>query len=1091
MTRKLLLIIVGFFLCLSGHPQQTRFDSLYNANAGYEKQDEKKLRLLNNLSDEYQFRQLDSGIVCADKAIFLAQKLTNPKGLAAACNNKAINCINKGNFSAAEELLKRAFNLYTRIKNKTGIADNYLYRAKLSRNHGDLDSASILLDKAYELYKQTGEKNGMGYALYWKGCVLWDDTGSIRLYNKAIRIFEQTGNEAGLGLTYDGLGCYYQAFGKYPTSLEWFNKAIKINKQNNLLYNLAADYNNISRNYYLMADYASQLECLLKALRLTEITGSLLYEAYCLSAISTLYMDLKQYPVALKYISRSIDLTLQIGVDYYLTDRYVLIGTVYSKMNNYNKAFEYFEKAQDIAIKRNDEETQSLCYTSMAKAYIELRQYDKAFLYYRKTMEIDARLFGQEAWIEDYVDLGKCILYASDAILIQAGIDPAKRHEIAVKYFQQVIRDGERGLKRDAFFELSHIYEKEGDIVKSFDYYKQYIAMKDSIMNAENSKNIGNMQIQYDTEKKEQQIVLLNKDKQIQLQEINKQKLVRNGFIAGFAVVLLFAGVFFRQRNKIKKGNIALQVAKERAEQSEQFKQQFLANMSHEIRTPMNAVMGMTSLVLNTPLQEKQKFYLEGIKKSSDTLLHIINDILDLSKIEAGKMELEKIDFSLKDSLNQVKQTLNHRAEEKGLALLVSIDTGIHDVVVGDPVRLNQVLINLAGNAIKFTENGSVSIELTKGDDESAIRFSIIDTGIGIPQEKLQTVFEEFSQVNASDNRKYGGTGLGLSISRQLVELMGGKISISSTEGTGTTFSFMVTCEKGSAENLEQRLASEEQVDGSILDGLSILVVDDNEYNRIVAKDTLESKSGASVIAVESGAAAIDLLKSTEFDVVLMDVQMPGMNGFEATRQIRSRKYEVGSGKDEVRTGAKRSPVKPNSEIPIIALTASVLRTDLDKCTAAGMDGYIPKPVRASQLITGIARVMNIALRVEKKIEPKNVPVPTISSKVTNLDYLTKFCEGDQARMKKYIDMFLTSAPILLEKIKVALASNDHIEIAGQMHGYKTKFMMMGMREAQGLATEIEIQCLQGNNMDSIQVMLLLLVQKIETALKELKNEFR
>ncbi len=1069
MNLRTLIIIVGCFLCLISQAQQTRLDSLYEANNGYIKQDEKKLRLLNNLSYEYQWNQLDSGIAFADKAIVLAQKLTNPKGLATAYNNKAINSIHKGKFSDAKELLQKAFNLNTRIKNKTGIADNYLYRAKLCRNLGALDSANKFIDKAYELYTQTGEKNGMGYVLYWKGFVLWSDTGSIALYNKAIRIFEQTGNDAGLGLTYDGLGCYYQVFEKYSTSLVWFNKAIKVNKQNNLLYNLAQDYNNISRDYYLTADYSTQLEYLLKALRLTEITGTLLYEAYCLSAISTLYLDLKQYPVALNYIRMSVDLTVQIGVDYYLADRYIQLGIVYSKMNNYSRAFEYFGKALDITIKRNDEETQSLCYTAMGKAYLELRQYDKAFLYYQKTMEIDARLYGKDGWVEDLIDFGKCIVYASDAVLIQAGFDPAKRNEIAVRYFQQVIRDGERGIKRDALFELSRIYEKEGDIGKSYNCYKQYIVLKDSIINAENSKNIGSMQIQYDTKKKEQQIVLLNKDKQIQLQEINKQKLMLNGFIAGFVVVLLFAGVFFMQRNKIKKGNAALQVAKDRAERSEQFKQQFLANMSHEIRTPMNAVMGMTSLVLDTPLAEKQKFYLEGIKKSSDTLLHIINDILDLSKIEAGKMELEKIDFSLSDNLKQVKQTLNHRTEEKGLELFVNIEPGISDVVIGDPVRLNQVLINLAGNAIKFTEKGSVTIEVTHGDSESALKFSIIDTGIGIPQEKLLTVFENFNQANASDTRKYGGTGLGLSISRQLVELMGGKISIASMEGSGTTFSFSLNFEKGSPERLDERLASEEQIDGSILDGLSILVVDDNEYNRIVAKDSLESKSKVNVIAVESGAEAIDLLKSTKFDVVLMDVQMPVMNGFEATQQIRNSNFEF-----------------RNHEIPIIALTASVLRTDLDKCTVAGMDGYIPKPFRASQLIMGIARALNIALKAEKKNEAPYTPSAILSSGVTNLEYLTGFCEGDKARMKKYIDMFLASAPSFLEKTNTAINNRDYAEIASQMHGYKTKFLMMGMKEAKDLAEETELICHAGNNSGIANEKLMKIISQVQIAVREL-----
>jgi signal transduction histidine kinase/AmiR/NasT family two-component response regulator/streptogramin lyase len=518
--------------------------------------------------------------------------------------------------------------------------------------------------------------------------------------------------------------------------------------------------------------------------------------------------------------------------------------------------------------------------------------------------------------------------------------------------------------------------------------------------------------------------------------------------------------------SEIRKQKDEAETQRAKAEKSEQFKQQFLANMSHEIRTPMNAVMGMTSLVLDTPLAEKQKFYMEGIKKSSDNLLHIINDILDLSKIEAGKMELEQIDFSITGLIDQVKQTLNHRADEKGLELITMIKSDVSDIVIGDPVRLNQVLINLAGNAIKFTEKGSVSIEVTK--EEEGVRFAIVDTGIGIPEDKLQTVFESFSQANASDTRKYGGTGLGLSISRQLVGMMGGNIAIKSKEGYGTTFSFFVQFEKGSAERLEQRTALEQSVDGSILDGLKILIADDNEYNRIVARDTLVSKANVEIYEATNGQEAIDLVGKMQFDLILMDVQMPMMNGFDATRYIRAN-FD--------------SPAK---DTPIIALTASVLRTDLDKCKEAGMDSYIPKPFTTQQLITGIAQVLNIALKAKKETKPNDQKMEPAG--VTDMAYLYKFCEGDNIRMKKYISMFTSTAPGLIEKINTAIAISDFDEIANQVHGFKTKWIMMGMKETKDIAIRLEHLCRDGSEEELIKETIGILSGKIELALDELSE---
>jgi CheY-like chemotaxis protein/HPt (histidine-containing phosphotransfer) domain-containing protein/anti-sigma regulatory factor (Ser/Thr protein kinase) len=480
----------------------------------------------------------------------------------------------------------------------------------------------------------------------------------------------------------------------------------------------------------------------------------------------------------------------------------------------------------------------------------------------------------------------------------------------------------------------------------------------------------------------------------------------------------------------------------------------------------MNAVMGMTNLVLDTPLAPKQKFYLDIIKKSSDNLLYIINDILDLSKIEAGKLDVEKIDFSIETVSKQVMQTLQHKAEEKGLELVLNLDPALPPVVLGDPVRLNQVLMNLAGNAIKFTEKGSVAIEIKQSGSE--IKFSIIDTGIGISKDKLQTVFESFSQANSSDTRKYGGTGLGLTISRQLVELMGGKINIESKEGSGTTFWFSIAFETGSEAGLKQRLANEEQVDGSILDALKILVVDDNEYNRIVAKDTLESKSKAKVTAADSAKEAIKLLQQTSFDVVLMDVQMPEMNGFEATKYIRNN-FEA-----------------PLKNIPIIALTASVLRSDLDKCTAAGMNSYIPKPFKPSQLIAGIAQALNIRLKTKPNNQPAKSAPTKANGHITNLDYLRKFCEGNQEKMKKYISLFTSAAPQLIENIQADFQKKNFEEIANQVHGFKTKWVMMGMTETKNLAIEIENQCREGSINEKLSENIAKLVEQVKESVKEL-----
>ncbi|MFN8587073.1 MAG: ATP-binding protein [Candidatus Eisenbacteria bacterium] len=380
-----------------------------------------------------------------------------------------------------------------------------------------------------------------------------------------------------------------------------------------------------------------------------------------------------------------------------------------------------------------------------------------------------------------------------------------------------------------------------------------------------------------------------------------------------------------------------MQRNQELAVQASRAKSEFLATMSHEIRTPMNGVSGMASLLLDTPLTAEQKEFAGTIKSSADSLLAIINDILDFSKIEAGKMTLEPVAFDFRRACADIVDLLAGKAREKGVALELDYAPGVPQRVVGDPVRLRQVVLNLAGNAVKFTAKGHVRVRVTHAGgtgDTAWLKVEIEDTGIGIPPEAQATIFEKFTQADGSTTRKFGGTGLGLSISRQLVALMGGDLALKSEPGKGSTFGFTVSLLVAPAGALE----SDSSVPALPREklGRHVLLVEDNEVNQRVAKHLLH-KLGCTLEVAGNGVLALERLAAPhEFDLVLMDCQMPEMDGFEATRRYREREQ-----------GADR--------LPIIAMTANAMQGDRERCMEAGMDDYLTKPVQPSELARALA----------------------------------------------------------------------------------------------------------------------------------------
>ncbi len=647
------------------------------------------------------------------------------------------------------------------------------------------------------------------------------------------------------------------------------------------------------------------------------------------SNLGVIYLELKKIDDAIDVFIRSIAIYTSLPFSTQQAMAHYSLGVCYLEKNNLAMAEKNFNTAGVIYEK-----------IKMPNA-IEMINLQKGIVYKKKgEIELAMPLFEKIITKKDATDASKTKVEA----LYQLGtIEFAKkRYNLAINYLNRALEINKPNLEQKAniLLALSECYEKSMNIKKSHYLLKQYLLLKDSLTYL-NDKKIGSDDfVLFKDSEKLKLIEQINKDNKNQEKANTFAKLISILAIALISILSLLSMSLYKnnvlrtQSNALlKEKNKELEIAKENAEKATKARSEFLSTVSHELRTPLNAINGITHLLLEENPKDSQLNYLNSLKFSGNYLIALINDILEINRIESEKIPIEQINCNLKLQLSNIQKSFREIAQENNNTFLLEIEQNIPDILICDPIKLSQIFINLISNSLKFTKNGYVKLiaRLEKVEDKKIqIQFKVSDNGIGIPEDKQNEIFESFSQGSIEINRKYGGTGLGLAIVKRLIELLGGTIQINSTVGLGTTFSFSLLFQVGENEVVEIK---EQTLNNEAIENKKILLVEDNKINQMITKKMIENK-GMYCKIVDNGEDCVTCLKQKHnFDLVLMDVHLPGINGTTATQQIR----------------------EFNTEIPIIALTAISLNDNTEMLLSYGMNDVITKPFDPEQFYKIIA----------------------------------------------------------------------------------------------------------------------------------------
>jgi len=808
----------------------------------------------------------------------------------------------------ATECFTIGLQTFKEIDDQDGVFNLYIRMARIYDLRSSYKEALPYYQMALEQAKLNKDKKSQALCYYYIGLnnrYMGNYSEALKNHFNDLRIQEELQNKVGIASAYITIAAILNTLKDRESAIEKLNAAKGLFEEMKDTMGIAMVYNDLGSTQYIMGDTITALQSHLTAARLRKHS--------------------KEYNG--------------------LGASYNYIAQIYLHEGDHKNAINYLMLASDAF--NNASNMQGIMTTSieMSEVYHDKNSHDSALIWLDKAEKLATNIMNYQGLINIYSNRGEIRFHEQN-------------YKQAISDFQYALSIAlqQNNLKQifQLYSFLAEVSQAMGNYKDAYNYQSVAVQYKDSVDANANLRAAFQLDLEYNysKEKIKEELEQEKKDA-LSKAEISKQETQKKLYFAGVVMFLIISmGLFSRlryirkssralkeQKEKAEKQRMIADTERERATQSEKVKEQFLANMSHEIRTPMNAIKGMTDIIMRNPHPKSQDKYLEAIRQSSESLLVILNEILDLSKLDAGKIELERIPFNPITIVNNLKSFIQYKSDEKGLKFITHIDQNVPSNICGDPTRINQILVNLVNNAVKFTEKGSVRLDVLakKTEDNVAVlQFKVSDTGIGISKEKTDSIFDAFTQAESDTTRKYGGSGLGLSICKQLVDLYNGSITLESKKGVGSTFvveiPFMIS------DKPEQNSKKDDQVS---LKDLRILLVEDNEFNVIVAQDELElAIPGVEIEVAENGKVAVAKVMSNTYDLVIMDIQMPEMDGYEATRAIR-----------------KLNSSKAN--IPIMAMTANVMKAEVDRCFSAGMNAYISKPFDRKKLLHEIDRIVD------------------------------------------------------------------------------------------------------------------------------------